>query len=167
MNKIVSLLLVAMLMACSVASAEGIDIASMTDADLIALFDSVQSEMQNRNISQSSAKTLIEGKYIVGSDIQPGEYIITCTESIGDELQDAYNGLGDMYNSIPDTEGYGDIFSSFGSIMSNVGMTVEVLGDYGDVIKTTNLKTGEGIELSLKDGTALSVSDGTCTIEPK
>lgn len=167
MKKIVSLLLVMLLLACSAAYAESIDVAGMPDDELIALYESVKAEMQERGISHSSSKTLIEGKYIVGEDIEPGDYIITCTQSIGDDLQDAYSGLGDMYDSLPDTEGVGNVFDAFGSMMGGIGATVEILGDYGDVISTTMLKTGESVDISLKEGTALNITDGTFTLEQK
>ena len=41
-------------------------------------------------------------------------------------------------------------------------MTVEILGDYGDVLNTWTLKAGENLRITLNEGTALSIKDGSC-----
>lgn len=51
--------------------------------------------------------------------------------------------------------------------MGDMNMTLEIIGDYGDVLKTTTLKTGESLDITLEDGTALNIKDGTCMLEPK
>jgi len=41
---------------------------------------------------------------------------------------------------------------------------VEIIGNYGDVLKSYNLKTGETMNIVLEEGTALQISDGSCTL---
>ena len=45
-----------------------------------------------------------------------------------------------------------------------VDMTVEIIGDYGDVLKTYSMKTGDTMSITLKEETALQITDGSCTI---
>ena len=46
-------------------------------------------------------------------------------------------------------------------------MTVEIIGDYGTVIKSVQLKKGESATLTLEGRVALKVSEGTCQLESK
>ena len=50
---------------------------------------------------------------------------------------------------------------------SDVGMTVNIPGDYGDVLKACALKTGDSMNITLKKETALQIPDGACTIVPR
>ena len=45
-----------------------------------------------------------------------------------------------------------------------INMTVEILGGYGDVLKRYNMKVGDSLVIALKAGTALKITDGSCTI---
>ena len=45
-----------------------------------------------------------------------------------------------------------------------ITMTVSILGSYGDVVTSRELKTGERVKITLKKGTALKISDGSCTL---
>ena len=44
-------------------------------------------------------------------------------------------------------------------------MEVKILGDYGDVLRSVEMKTGDVVTLSLSEGTALQISEGSCTLE--
>lgn len=165
MKKLISLFLICLLAFGAVASAEGIDLAAMSNDELTDLYEMVKAEMIKRNIPLSNAQTLIEGRYIIGKDVQAGSYTITCTETVGDTLQSAYSGLGSAYSSIAGGSDLGNMFGGLGSMMSEIGMTIEILGDYGEVLKTTMLKTSESIVLVLEEGTALNIVDGKCTLE--
>ena len=37
--------------------------------------------------------------------------------------------------------------------------------DYGDVLKSVEMKTGDVVTLTLSEGTALQISEGSCTLE--
>ena len=111
------------------------------------------------------ARTLREGRYIVGEDIEPGTYTLTCTGTAGEQMKDAYGALGDAMDALDGSQGYGSMFGAFGGMLEEyVGMTVEILGDYGDVLKSWDLKAGDAMSITLKAETALQISDGSCTI---
>ena len=77
MKKWLAVVFVLLLMACSSLSlAEGIDISTLSDDELVALMNRVQEEIVARHIEGTA--TLAEGKYIVGKDIPAGTYIYTC-----------------------------------------------------------------------------------------
>ena len=110
-------------------------------------------------------RTLREGKYIVGEDIAAGTYTLTCIETAGEQLSDAYGSLGSMLDSMGDDQGYGSMFGAFGDMFeAYVGMTVEILGAYGDVLKSYTMKAGDSMSIKLKNDTALAISDGSCTL---
>lgn len=110
--------------------------------------------------------TLREGRYIIGEDIPAGKYVLTCLSTTGGELGNAYGQIGGVMDSFGGTQGYGSLFGAFGGIMESiVGMTVEVLGGYGEVIKSGTLKTGDRVAITLTTNTALKISDGSCSLE--
>ena len=45
-----------------------------------------------------------------------------------------------------------------------IDMTVEIIGDYGDVLKRYDMKAGDSIKITLKARTALKITDGSCTL---
>ena len=51
-----------------------------------------------------------------------------------------------------------------GMMETYVDLTVEIIGDYGDVLRTYTLKTGDSMSITLKEETALQITDGSCTI---
>ena len=114
---------------------------------------------------KSGERTLREGKYIVGEDIAPGTYTLTCLDTAGGQMKEAYGALGDAMDALDGSQGYGSMFGAFGGMFEEyVGMTVEILGDYGDVLKSWDLKAGDAMSITLKAETALQISDGSCTI---
>ena len=112
-------------------------------------------------------RTLREGKYIIGEDIPAGVYEITCIESTGEKAKDAYGALGSAMDALDGNQSnsYGSLFGAFGGLMEEyIGVTVEILGDYGDVLKSYTMKTGDSFLLKLQEKTALQISDGSYTI---
>ena len=60
---------------------------------------------------------------------------------------------------------YGDLMSAFGGLYEELSeLTVEVLGDFGDVLESYSLKNGDKLSIVLKEDTALKVSEGSCTL---
>lgn len=110
-------------------------------------------------------RTLREGKYIIGEDIKPGTYTLTCVGTAGEHLNDAYGALGGALDALDSGNGYSSLFGSLGGMMEEyVGLTVEIIGDYGDVLKSYTMKTGDSFQIRLEAGTALKITDGSCTI---
>lgn len=154
--------------ACLMGLAEDVDFSGFTDEALTALYNYVKDEMEKRGLSGSQSYELPEGKYIIGQDIQPGRYTLICTKTAGESLGNAYSSLGDFFGGLSDDgTDYGSLFGSLGGMMSDfVGTTVEVIGDYGTVIKAYELKAEEKIQVTLEANTALKISDGECRLVP-
>ena len=70
------------------AFASDIDLASLGDDQLKQLYENVKAEMVNRGLPVSKEITLREGKFIIGEDILPGTYTITCRETDGEKIGD-------------------------------------------------------------------------------
>ena len=82
MRKVMAILFVLVIIACSSLSlAEGIDISTLSDDELVALMARVQEEIIARHIEGTA--NLAGGTYIVGKDIPAGSYIYTCKISPG------------------------------------------------------------------------------------
>ena len=76
-------------------------------------------------------------------------------------MLDGLSGSGDST--------YSSLYSSLGSMFSSLdsGVKVEIIGDFGAVIKSVQLKKGESATLTLEGKVALQISDGTCRLEKK
>ena len=80
MKRGMAILLVLVIMACSSLSlAEGIDISTLSNDELVALMAQVQEEIVARHIEGTA--DLAGGTYIAGKDIPAGSYIYTCLAS--------------------------------------------------------------------------------------
>ena len=111
--------------------------------------------------------TLRAGKYIIGQEIEAGTYTLTCTGTDGEQMNDAYGALGSAFDKLDGSGGseYSTLFGALGGLMENyVDLTREIIGNYGDVLKSYSLKTGETMNIVLEEGTALQISDGSCTL---
>ena len=111
--------------------------------------------------------TLRAGKYIIGQEIKAGTYVITCTGTDGEQMNDAYGALGSAFDKMDGSgsNDYSNLFGALGGLMENyVDLTVEIIGNYGDILKSYSLKTGETLNIVLEEGTALQISDGSCTL---
>ena len=145
------------------AFAADLDLASLGDEELKQLYADVRQEMVSRNLPLSSEVTLREGKFIVGEDILPGTYTVTCLETDGEKLGDAYESLGNAVEGLDEeASGAGGLMSALGDVAP---ATVEILGDYGSVLKSFSLKSGESTSVTLEENTALSVTGGVITLE--
>ena len=80
-----------------------------------------------------------------------------------------YSSLGSAYNSL-DSSGtdWGSLFGALGGMMEDISeLEIEILGDYGDVLKRVTLKKDASVDLSLNEGTALKISEGTAKISSR
>ena len=164
MKKLVSLVLV-LLMLLSVmtcAFAEN-TLANYSDDQLKQLYKMVREEMITRGLPLAQEVTLREGKFIVGQDILPGTYALKCTATSGDTYGDLYSSLGDAYSSFDSA--LGGLMGSLGGMMGDViNAEVEILGNYGTVLKSFEMKAGDSVRITLEEGTALQISEGTCVL---
>ncbi len=147
--------------------AEEYDLKTLSDDALISLFSRVKAEMSSRNLPLSEKYTLREGKHIVGEDILPGTYKITCIETAGETLGSMYSSMGNIYGALEgSSNGLGAMMGSLGGMMGNViNTTVEILGDYGTVLKSFEMKGGESTYITLSEKTAIQITNGSCTLE--
>ena len=80
-------------------------------------------------------------------------------------MNDTYGSLGSAFDAIEGGNEFGSLFGMLGGMAENyVDMTVEIVGNYGDVLKSYTMKTGDSFLLKLQEKTALQISDGSCTI---
>lgn len=126
----------------------------------------------NQTNTPSSTKkkiTLGDGKYIVGKDIQPGKYIITCIKSSAEDYKNSMDSLGSIFGALDSDNGdaYSGYFSALGSMVSAIdeGAHIEIIGDYGNVQQSFYLKVNEQKLIQIDGKVALSISDGTCELE--
>lgn len=74
-----------------------------------------------------------------------------------------YSSLGDLYGGVDSA--LGGLMGSLGGMMSDIINTeVEIIGDYGTVLKSYELKAGESVQITLSENTALKISEGTCVL---
>ena len=131
-----------------------------SDAQLKQLYESVREEMIRRGLPLAQEITLKEGKFVIGQDILPGSYTIKCTETFGDTYGDVYSSLGGLFG-----DELGGMMSSLGGMMGDlINAQVEIIGDYGTVLKSFELGVGDSARITLSEGTALQISDGTCVL---
>lgn len=131
-----------------------------SDSQLKQLYEAVKEEMIRRGLPIAQEVTLKEGKFIIGQDILPGTYTIKCTETFGDTYGDAYSSLGGLFGG-----DLGGMMNSLGGMMGDlINAEVEILGDYGTVLKSFELGVGDTARITLTEGTALQISDGTCVL---
>ena len=170
MKRIITLLLVLVLTISVVnifALADAPDLTGWNDNDLKTLYSAVRAELARRGIPLTEKLTLREGKFIIGEDIIPGTYKITCIETAGETYGNVYSSLGDVYKGFDsDNDGLGALMGSLGNMRGQVFNTsVEIIGDYGNVLRSFALKKGESTSITLTEKTALKIADGTCELE--
>ena len=116
----------------------------------------------NKKPHKAFNRTLREGKYVIGKDIPAGRYEITCVDSEGETYSTLYSSLGGLYGD----ESVASSFSALGNMMEELVETdIEILGDYGDVMRSVSMKTGDTVELVLEEKTAIKISGGKCEIK--
>ena len=158
MKKLFSALLVLCLAFClfSIPASAANSISDYSDDQLKQLYELVRDEMIKRGLPLAREISLREGKFIVGQDIQPGTYTLKCTETFGETYGDAYSSLGGLFG-----DELGGLMGSLGGMMSDmINAEAEIIGNYGTVLKSFELKSGDSVRITLEEGTALQLSDG-------
>ena len=145
------------------------ELMNLSDTQLQSLYESVKAEIARRGLGVSE-RTLHEGKYVIGRDIPAGNYTITCVSTEGESLNNLYNSLGSAYDSLDSSSetSWGNLFGALGGMMEEISeLEIEILGDYGDVLKRVTLKKDGSADLTLSEGTALQISEGTAKLVSK
>ena len=81
-----------------------------------------------------------------------------------------YSSLGSAYDSMDSSSGtnWGSLFGALGGMMEEISeLEIEILGDYGDVLKKVTLKKDASTDLVLNEGTALKITEGTAKLVSK
>lgn len=106
-----------------------------------------------------------QGTFVVGLDLKPGTYDITCESSSGNDMDSSMAGLSDFYNSQGMSE-YADMINSMSGMYDSIGgmivKTYKAGGSYHDQYLT--LKAGETARIILEDGGKIEISDGTAKL---
>ena len=90
---------------------------------------------------------------------------MTGVSSEDEAFGDIYSALGNMASLDDEVAGLTGLFGAFGGIVDNLAsMDVEIVGDFGAVLKSYEVKVGDTVTVSLTEGTALKTSNGTCEI---
>lgn len=168
MKKILFVLLV-LLMVWIPVIGQSDEVRSLTDAQLRSLYDAVKAEISRRGLDAVDL-TLQAGKYVIGKDIPAGSYTITCVSTEGESLSSMYSSLGSAYDSMDSSSGtnWGNLFGALGGMMEEISeLEIEILGDYGDVLKRVTLKKDVSADITLSEGTALQISEGTAKLSSK
>lgn len=164
--KKVLLMVFAMVFLFTSAFAESFNYPDLTDDALLEIYNSARQELITRGILAGLERTLREGKYIIGKDIPAGNYTITCISTAGESAGDVFGALGGMMDAADDSSAdWGNLYGSFGGLIGDyINMSAEIIGDYGDVLHSYSMKNGDSFVITLEEGTALKISDGSCTI---
>ena len=165
MKKILFVLLAVLMTALPVLG-QAEEVRSLSDAQLKSLYETVKAEISRRGLD-AVEMTLQEGKYIIGKDIPAGDYTITCLSTEGESLNNVYSSLGSAYDSLDGSSGsaWGNLFGALGGMMQEISeLEVEILGDYGDVLKRVTMKKDASVDLTLSEGTALKISEGSAKL---
>ena len=105
MKKLVSFALSLALMACAIpAFADGPDLQSMSDDELVSLRDAISAELASRNFQEKKV-TVPPGRYKVGEDIPAGIYTLSAAGTVM-SLVTTYTTSGDYdlaYNVTSDS----------------------------------------------------------------
>ena len=105
MKKLVSFALSLALMACAIpAFADGPDLQSMSDDELVSLRDAINAELASRNFQEKEV-TVPPGRYKVGEDIPAGTYTISAAGKVM-SMVTTYTASGDygmIYNVTSDS----------------------------------------------------------------
>ena len=165
MKNVFLFVLLALLMMVAPVLGQEAEVKNLSDVQLQNLYEVVKAEMSRRGLN-AFEKTLAEGKYIIGKDIPAGSYTITCTSTDGESLGGVYNSLGSAYDSLSGGgDSWANLFGAFGGLMEDISeLQVEIIGDYGDVLKKYTLKKDSSVDIILQEGTALKISEGSAKI---
>lgn len=139
-----------------------------------SLYDMVVSTMYvlSANLSKTTSDTNLpneysfgQGTFVVGLDLKPGTYDITCESSSGNDMDSSMTGLSDFYASQGMSE-YADMINSMSGMYDSIGgmivKTYKAGGSYHDQYLT--LKAGETARIILEDGGKIEISDGTAKL---
>ncbi len=165
MKKIIFVVTIALLLFVIPAFAQESEVRNLSDAQLKDLYEIVKAEIARRGLD-AVEMTLAEGRYIIGKDIPAGNYTITCLSTDGEDVGGVYNSLGSAYDSLTGSgDAWSNLFGALGGLIEEVSeVRVEILGDYGDVLKSVTLKKDASADITLQEGTALKISEGSAKI---
>ncbi len=70
-----------------------------------------------------------------------------------------YSSMGEAYSSFDSA--LGGLMGSLGDVIGDViNAEVEIIGDYGTVLKSFEMKAGDSVRITLEESTVLQLSEG-------
>lgn len=179
MKKVLSMLIVMCILTATTGVAETINrYEQIPDELLIIMYEEIAAEMQSRGllvseldnniVKRTKAEDIVlhEGKYIIGEEIPAGTYIVTCIE-VNDWYKDYMSAMGGLMSLLDEEQGnaYGSYFNALGALAGDPTVYLRIIGAYGNVEKTFDLKKDEKTKIILRENTALEISEGSCKLE--
>lgn len=179
MKKMLCLAVIICVLMTTTAVTETTDLyAQIPDELLTILYDEIVNEMQKRGLlelelernaafrTRSETIVLHEGKYVIGDDIPAGTYLVTCTE-VDDSYQSYISAMSGLAGLLGEEEGasYASLFGALGTLAGEPTVYIKIVGSYGSTEKSYKLKKDENIKITLRENTAIEISEGSCTLE--
>ena len=179
MKKSISILLAICLLFGTTAIAEKQNrYATASDEKLLDLYAELTEEMQKRGLLVTDTKlsvqantptttkslTLYEGQYVIGEDVPSGTYKITCIEA-DDSYQQYVSSMSGLAGLLDEGEAYSTLFQALGTLAGDPVVSISIVGTYGNIIKSYELKKGQSVKITLNANTAIKISDGSCLLE--
>lgn len=128
-------------------------------------YDTLKTLNESFKVDTTTEYSFGQGTFVVGLDLKPGTYDITCESSSGNDMDSSMAGLSDFYNSQGMSE-YADMINSMSGMYDTIGgltvMTYKPNTSYYDQYLT--LKAGETARIILEDGGKIEISDGTAKL---
>ena len=137
MKKFISMVLALLCLALP-AMAEEIDLSSMDLPTLLKLHEQLDAAIQEQIDCLLDSNNIFQGVYVVGKDIKPGYYLVTCIVDSEDE------GNFDFFYELYDSE---ETYTKHNRSMFD------------------RFNVGDSTQLNLQDGMVLRIVNGTALIQ--
>lgn len=145
---------------------EHIDVSKLKDEELLSYYFDMQEELLVRGLDASKQIKLTQGNYTVGYDIPAAYYNLICVRTLDDDTQNTMDAI-DTYFSAFGLGKLGDLYQGVGNAIDMVGtITVNILSDSGETVKTFDLTRGKIVKITLEDNQIIQVSAGAISLNP-
>ena len=122
MKKLTALILILLGMVCA-AYCEEMPIESMSLEELFTLRAAIDSRIFELSGAELDSSTIYEGVYIVGKDIAPGRYLMTCNKETDDQFDEDFAYY--LYQNEDDYRSYRLLHSDSVSVNGSLSVTLE------------------------------------------
>ena len=136
-----------------------------TEDNAVKSIQVLNGEYEDKNASVAQTLyTFGQGTFVVGLDLKPGTYDITCKSTSDDGLSSSMSDFSDIYSGYG-MDDFADMFGSLGTMYDTIsGMTVTTYTKNGIFDNYLTLKLNETARIILEDGGKLELSGGTAEL---